>query len=266
MEIGTCRCRTAPARVLRDEHEGKAFIRRELGSVFAEIDQGRGPEAFNIAAIRGQIEVGFQNSGFAVMTFEPESEPDLPEFILQAAGFETERKTGHLHGDGGAAHNSAAGEHSQAGPEKGQHVDAGMVPKIPVLVADDAGDGFRGDIFEPREAAVFVIRSEPHAQKTAIPVQDDVREGDVLHERRTRGKAEYAPEQDDGEEQNAASLCRHPHTFFHEKRLYGHKHKKLRRVSAQPAARKPTFQLRCTRRRMCHSARADTWLLPTGRG
>ena len=92
MEIGTCRCRTAPARVLRDEHEGKAFIRRELGSVFAEIDQGRGPEAFNIAAIRGQIEVGFQNSGFAVMTFEPVSEPDLPEFILQAAGLRPEER------------------------------------------------------------------------------------------------------------------------------------------------------------------------------
>ena len=76
-------------------------------AVFVKIAHRRRAQALHIAAVGCKVEVGLEDFFLAEVPFKLQSQQHLPQLCSHFSGFQTVCQTGHLHGDGGAAHAAA---------------------------------------------------------------------------------------------------------------------------------------------------------------
>jgi len=62
--------RSAPCRVLRHNRQGQSLTRGQARGAFPKIDPRRRSRAFDIAAVRGKVQIGLQQFILAVMAFQ----------------------------------------------------------------------------------------------------------------------------------------------------------------------------------------------------
>ncbi len=76
-DVGPFRPQSAAGRALRNDTEGDGFVAGEAGRSFREIDFTGRAGAFDVAAIRREIQIRFEDLRLAVMAFQLERAPHL---------------------------------------------------------------------------------------------------------------------------------------------------------------------------------------------
>ena len=158
--------------VLGHHGQGQGFGKAQPVGGLVEIDQAGGLDAFDVAAVRCQVQVGLQDAVLVVMARELQSPQDLVQFAGQAARVKAPAQPGHLHGDGGSPHPPAAGD--VGGPEcpdQGQRIHAGMAVKILVLVKQGGLNQAGLHLLQGAVQSVTVVVGQRQAQQAALAVE-----------------------------------------------------------------------------------------------
>ena len=109
----------------------------ELRGVLAEVDERGGLDALDVAAIGRQGQIGREDLVLGVVHVVAQRPEHLLELAAPAAGVESLKPAGELHGDGRAADAAGAREGGPGGSADREGIDAGMRVEEAVLVAHD---------------------------------------------------------------------------------------------------------------------------------
>ncbi len=163
-----------PARAgrLRQRHQQRGFGRGQPARRLAEIGQAGGADPFQVAAEGCAVEVERQDLVLVQPPLQRQRHADLPQLAAPGAGAAILDQPRHLHGQGRGARDDAAG--AQQLPPRAGHgarVDAVMVAKPPVLVADQHLDIGRVHRIEPDRQPPAPVSHRIGAQQLAVAVQ-----------------------------------------------------------------------------------------------
>src|SRR5438874_223790 len=87
----------APARTLRDYAECDRFWPAQLRRRFIEINQTGSADALDVSTVRHEIEIGFQDFAFRIMSLQLERAQDLFELPGNASRLEMKPQPRELH-------------------------------------------------------------------------------------------------------------------------------------------------------------------------
>ena len=173
---------------LGDDAEGDGLVGEEFGGFATEVDEAGGADAFDIAAVGGDIEIGFEDLFFGVVAFDLEGAKDLEEFAFESAGMEAVVEAGELHGDGGGATVSLVAEGSvPSGAKGGEGIESWMMPEVLIFLHESGFEEIWGDFVERGGDAVAVIGGEGESEEDAIAIDYALGVGDAF-ERWRRGE------------------------------------------------------------------------------
>ncbi len=119
---------------MRDRHEQSCLRYAEAPRLLSEIGERRSADAFEIAAVGGELEVKREDLTLAERPFQSRGIRNLLEFREDRMRRRAAEEACHLHGQRRSARNGFAvrnGLHD--GPPKRQRIDAGMPPEATVF-------------------------------------------------------------------------------------------------------------------------------------
>ena len=193
--------RRAPDRILRHDGKGKAFGPGKTSGGGAEINARRRADAFDIAAIRCEVEIRLKDFPLAIMVFILEGASHLRELAQKRGRGQAEPEPGHLHGDRGTAHTPCPAEHPRRSPEQGQRIDAGVPVEIPILVKQHRPHHLGRDLVQPDTDTVFFIFGKAQPEQVPVPIQHQRRKQHAVQKRRFGTQDKPAPERRDRQQQ-----------------------------------------------------------------
>ncbi len=126
--------RCASRRRLRDQHERQRLGEIESRGRLVEIDQARGADALDVAAVGHQVDVRFQQLALGVAQLQLHRACDLLQFAADAARVQSVHQSRELHRDRRAADARTAGVARQRRARERRRIEPGMAIEVPVLV------------------------------------------------------------------------------------------------------------------------------------
>ncbi len=142
----------------------------ELPGFLAEIGEGGGTHALEVAAHRRQGQIDRQHLALGVAPFELQRARRLDRLGEKPARSRFEQ-AGGLHGNGrGARHDAAARDPLAGSARRGQRVDAPMVVEASVLVGLEQGEIDRIDVVDRGLEPPFAVGCREGAQQPAVGV------------------------------------------------------------------------------------------------
>ena len=188
VRTGEVAVRPAALRQLRQRDEQCRFRQRQALRLLAEIGERGSADAFEIAAIGGERQIGFQDLALAHAPLDLHGAQDLPDLGAERAALARLHQAGELHRQRRAARDDAAVAGELAGgAQQRQHVDALMVPEALVLVGDQHAHELRVDRVDVGGEPPAAVRRGEGAQQLAVAVDDLGRDREGRSDRRRVG-------------------------------------------------------------------------------
>ncbi len=182
---------------------------RQLRRGLSEVDERCRPDAFDIAAVRGHVQVHRQQLALRVAPGELQRPKGFPRFSVQAARLRLGH-TGDLHGNRRCARHAAAGSRvCDQGARDSHGVHAGMAPEPAILGREDRLHGAGRHFVERDGNPQLLIRrkDDPHGVAVAIEDHDGRRTPQLCH-RKGESEIEQDEERERREHQDAQSSQR----------------------------------------------------------
>ncbi|GHV54805.1 hypothetical protein FACS1894206_08400 [Deltaproteobacteria bacterium] len=169
--------------------------------------------AFNIPAIRGQIEIRFQDFFLAVMAFISQRALNLPQLSPNRVRGEMQAQSRYLHGDRRASHASPSPQkHIERRAGERNKIDARMLIKIGIFIKERAFHQRGRNLRQGDKHAVTLIFRQRQVHQTPMPVQHHRGKGNVVQKRRLgnqQNPKESRKTQREEEDQNRGAFANH---------------------------------------------------------
>ncbi len=162
--------------VLGDDAQAERLGQGQVGCGFVKVDQAGGFHPLDVAPVGGEIEIGLEDLGLAVMAGQLNGPKNLDDLSRDGPGLQVPAQASHLHGNGRSADRPLS-DHVAApeSPAQGQGIDAGMMVEIAVLVQEGGLFQFRGNPIKGNVDAVALIRGQGEAQQPVVAIVEGAR-------------------------------------------------------------------------------------------
>ncbi len=179
----------ATRRRLRDQYQREGFGEIEPRGRLVEVNETRGADALNVAAVRHQVEVRLQQVALRVAHLQLHRACDLLQLAADAACVQPVHQPRELHRYRRTADARTAGvtRHSSARQRGG--IEAGMPIEVLILVHQQGVDEFLRYFFQRRPESILLIARQRQSQQPSLLVEDCGRRRDARGQRRARREA-----------------------------------------------------------------------------
>ena len=181
--------RCATRRRLRNQHQRERFCEVEPRGRLVEINEARGTDALDVAAVRHQVEMRLQQVALRVAHLQLHGACDLLQLAADAACVQPIHQSRELHRYRRTADARTAGVTRHRSAHQRGGIEASMSIEILVLVHQQRIDEVLRHFFERRPESILLIARERQSQQPSLLVEDCRRRRDACRQRRARREA-----------------------------------------------------------------------------
>ena len=173
--IVAARIQSAPRRALRNNAQRNRFRSGQMGCGFAKINLTGRANAFNVAPIRCEIQIRFQDLGFRVMALEFERAHDLSKLPGWRPGLEMKTQTRQLHRNCRRSGTRATVQQAISRAQQSDRIHARVAREIFVFISKSCVDQLRRNLGQRSPNPKFLVRREGDAKQFAIAIAHALR-------------------------------------------------------------------------------------------